>query len=230
MGRPSHPRRLGLHPRAMFRRPRSASKGNMGPSDNHGHIEATPISASVSALVTQLHTELLTLATRNEELRGRIRNLRRVMRRLQEMAGTTEFECACGAPHPWPADHAIASPSAGHRESGSGRKSNRASVSLQRACRIALMETASAASVDEIYARIVRRGSFSFVSPKSASPALTRVLWVMARDGEVRAFKSGQCCRWQRTASTEISFPSAQGPTIGINPLFSGINPAILGL
>ena len=75
------------------------------------------------------------------------------------------------------------------------------------------METETAISLEEIYARIVRRGSFSFVSLRRASPALVRVLSAMAEEGEVRLLKNGPRWRWERIALVdEIQIPSA-GPS-----------------
>lgn len=62
------------------------------------------------------------------------------------------------------------------------------------------MEAETAASLEEIYSRIVRRGSFSFVNIEGASPVLVRVLCHMVQDGEVRLLKSGPRSRWERIA------------------------------
>lgn len=229
----SHPWRLGLHPCAMSRRFLNTSKlKDMASSDDHlGCTRAAAISGSACALVTQLQRELHSLVTRNEELGRRIRSIRWVMRGLQEMASTPAVDYLCATPHPASANRTIAAWSSRHRSSGSPRKSNQASVSLQRACRIALMETETAASLDEIYARIVRRGSFSFLNIEGAIPALVRVLRVMTEDGEVRAFKSGPCWRWERIALVkEISCPSVESQRIGTSRQFSGTNASPLGL
>ena len=75
------------------------------------------------------------------------------------------------------------------------------------------METETAISLEEIYARIVRRGSFSFVSLRRASPALVRVLSAMAEEGEVRLLKNGPRWRWERIALVdEIQVPSVRPP------------------
>ena len=53
---------------------------------------------------------------------------------------------------------------------------------LTRACRIALMESREVASLEEIYARIVRRASFSFEGIKSPLEAIAGVLELLAED------------------------------------------------
>ena len=62
------------------------------------------------------------------------------------------------------------------------------------------MEAEGAASLEEIYERIGRRGSFSVGDLNSASQALPRVLHVMAEDGEVRLLESDSGHRWERIA------------------------------
>jgi hypothetical protein len=174
---------------------------DMGSSGNHrGHIKVAAISGSVSGLVTQLQTELHSLVTHNKELRRRSRSIHRLMRSLQEMASTPAFDSLCATPHPSPADRTIAGWSNRRRASSPRRRSKQVSVSLRRACRIALMEAETAASLEEIYSRIVRRGSFSFVNIEGASPVLVRELCLMAQDGEVRLLKYGPCSRWERIA------------------------------
>lgn len=75
-------------------------------------------------------------------------------------------------------------------QSGMPRKTKRVNAHLQRACRIALLEAERPVSLEEIFARIVRRGSFSFVNPERANPVLLRVLNAMAECGEVELLVS----------------------------------------
>lgn len=189
----------------------------------HGHIGVAVVSGPASALVTQLQVELRSLLTRNKELRRHIRSIHAVLSGLQEMASTLAFDhlcLPCEASQPSPADRTIAGRPGRVRRSGSRRKSNHVSVSVQRACRIALMESETAASLEDLYARIVRRGSFSFVNARSANPVLVRVLCAMARDGEVRLLKNGPCWRWERTSGAEIG---TSGPFSGTNAMISGL-------
>jgi hypothetical protein len=50
---------------------------------------------------------------------------------------------------------------------------------LHRACRIALLEAGGKATPEEIYLRILRRGSFSFRYRESPVAAIARVLGMM---------------------------------------------------
>jgi hypothetical protein len=160
---------------------------DMGSSNLHrGLLKVATISGSVSALVEQMQTELHSLVTRQEDLRRRIWSIHRALRGLQTMASRPS------------ADRTIARRSGRRQPSGSRYKSSQLSVSLRRACRIALMEADTAVSLEEIYARIMRRGSFSFVNLYRASPALVRVLAAMAEDGEVRLLEAGPSWRWER--------------------------------
>jgi len=73
---------------------------------------------------------------------------------------------------------------------------------LSRACRIALMEAGGAASLAEIRARIVRRGSFSFADSALANTAMLRTLHAMSDAGEIRRLEEGPPSRWQRISPT----------------------------
>jgi hypothetical protein len=66
-----------------------------------------------------------------------------------------------------------------------GRKLPRPSrAELERACRIALMETEQPVSVEAIYDRIVRRGSFVFLSHKRPFRAIGLAMATLVRRGE----------------------------------------------
>ena len=183
------------------------------PDHHRGPAEINAVSGPVSALVAQMQVELRSLVTRNDELRRRIHSIRRVVRGLEGMVSGSVFDYRCTTSQASLADHLIAGRSRLHRASGSGRRSNQADVSLLRACRIALMETETATSLEEIYARIVRRGSFSFVSLRRASPALVRVLSAMAEEGEVRLLKNGPRWRWERIALVDEIQVHSVGPS-----------------
>jgi hypothetical protein len=178
-------------------------------ANQRGDVEVPAPSDSVCALVAQMQTELHSLMTRREELVARIRNLHQVMRGLRVIASRPAFDylrveplasspVLQTAPAPAPDDHTIASLSVRRLQSSGQCKSSRVSLSLQRACRIALMEAGTAASAEEIYARIVRRGSFSLANMECATRALVQVLNDMAEEGEVRLLKCGACPRWER--------------------------------
>ena len=173
----------------------------MGALCNHrGHIEAAATSDSAAALVDQMQMELRNLMSRREGLARRIRNLRQVIRGLDEISSAPAFNYQCAGP-PSPAAQnsvTVSFPCGGtmigepgrHLQSGTQRKTKGVNAHLQRACRIALLEAEKPVSLEEIFARIVRRGSFSFVNPERANPVLLRVLNAMAECGEVQLLVS----------------------------------------
>jgi hypothetical protein len=71
-------------------------------------------------------------------------------------------------------------------------------VELERACRIALMETEGPASVEIIYERIVRRGSLMFLSYKRPFRAITLAMGALVKLGQASLQKTGRQRRWQR--------------------------------
>lgn len=182
----------------------------MGFLGNHpGYTEAAATLDSVAALVGQMQTELRGLMSRRADLVRRGRNLRRLMRGLREISSAPFTPLAVEPPSP--AGHKSATPSfplnrtaieeSGRRlPSGVQHRTEHVNVQLQRACRIALLEAENPMSLEEIFTRIVRRGSFSFVNPECANPLLLQVLNAMAEDGEVNLLESAPCWRWQRVA------------------------------
>jgi hypothetical protein len=171
-------------------------------ADHRGRTADT-VSESASALVTQMQAELHSLVTQHNGLTQRIRSIYRVMQALQELTTASAFDHVRVIPQPASADRAIARRSNRYGQSALRSKSGAVSISLQRACRIALMETETAVSMEEIYARIVRRGSFSFADTDLARVKLFRVLAVMAEDGEVRLLDNGPDWRWERKVPLE---------------------------
>jgi hypothetical protein len=169
----------------------------MRSNQHQGSPNVSANNGGVPALVIHLQTELHTLMTHNNEIRRRIHDIRRVVRGLQQIATSPPLDHLPATPHSSCAaqvEYHLPRPDA----SASTRPPKRAITSLQRACRIALMETEAAASLDEIYARILQRGSFPFVRQERAKSILLRVLRVMAQDGEVRLLRGAPCCRWER--------------------------------
>src|SRR5580704_718564 len=78
---------------------------------------------------------------------------------------------------------------------------------LRRACRIALLETGGAASLEEIHARIVRRGSLAFVEPDSCYSAIFQTLYRMAAGGEIRRIEDHPQPVWERITLVEEVAP-----------------------
>jgi len=161
------------------------------PGNYRGQMEAAATSDSAAALVGQMQTQLRDLASRREDLVRRIRNLHQVMRGLREISSAPIFTHPCEEPP---------STAGRHLQSSMQRKTDTVNVHLQRACRIALLEAERPVSLEEICARIVRRGSFSFVDPECANPVLLQVLNAMAQCGEVHLLESAPCWRWERVA------------------------------
>jgi hypothetical protein len=168
----------------------------MSMSNNHvGQVEAAATSPSASAVVLLMQAELNNLVARRQELTQRIRTVHRVVRGLREIGR----ERATNSPYARRPAHDVRLPRDDWgRPSGARDRSDEVNCELQRACRIALMEAEAAASLEEIYERIVRRGSFSFNGIGSPGPALERMLNAMAETGEIRSLGSGETGRWQR--------------------------------
>jgi hypothetical protein len=161
----------------------------MGTSSDHlGEVRYDDISSSVPGLVNQLQTEIHSLSTRNKEIRRRIQNIRNVVRRMYAL----------------PALRTIAGDSDHHCEPRSQRTPRRANNRLLRACRIALLEAPTPSSLEEIYDRIVRRGSFSFPNQLRDRPTLLRALRVMAEAREVRLLDKNLPVRWERVTAPEF--------------------------
>jgi hypothetical protein len=71
-------------------------------------------------------------------------------------------------------------------------------VKLERACRIALMETEGPAAVEMIYDRILRRGSLMFWGYKRPFRAIALAMGALVKMGEASLLKTERQRRWQR--------------------------------
>jgi hypothetical protein len=85
---------------------------------------------------------------------------------------------------------------------------------LARACRIALIETNEPASVETIYDRIQRRGSFSFAGYKHPFRAIVLAMSAMVKQGDASLVNEGGRRRWcwatdQTPFEQRVSFASA---------------------
>jgi hypothetical protein len=68
---------------------------------------------------------------------------------------------------------------------------------LARACRIAFLELGGSATPDELYAAILRRGSFSFPAIENKpTVSISHVLVSMAQSGEAVSSNEGSQSRW----------------------------------
>jgi len=170
------------------------------------HSETAETSRSVSAVLAQMQTELRDLLTRREDLARRIRNLHQLTRGLHELAKAPVCNQIYAAPSPTPKNGSAPCACSRIIPEGSGQqapssalcKTNRMNLGLRRACRIALLEGEGPVSLEELYARILRRGSFSFVNLKTASPLLLRGLQALAEGGEAQLLENAPGLRWQR--------------------------------
>jgi hypothetical protein len=165
-------------------------------------IAASGEHASICEVVKLVDTELHDLLARREELTSRIQNLHQVIHGLREVVRLPGF-----------VDPDLVTPESTHdceknARVDRGKSSEKRYVlglhhlRLARACRIALMEVEGAASLEEIYSRIVRRDSFSLASFELAAPTLRRVLnaMTMTSDPDIRSVNDGLHQRWERVA------------------------------
>jgi hypothetical protein len=162
------------------------------------------IESAVSETMRQMSASALDLLARRAEINGRIRRLQQVMRGLRDLAVRSAFN-----EHDPRSVDLLASETPEQRIGALGGVidlsppggSTNTMAGLTRACRIALMEAAAFASLEEIHARIVRRGSFSFADSESPHEAIGRALNAMADLGELRRLEKGNHRLWQRIAS-----------------------------
>jgi hypothetical protein len=172
---------------------------------------------AVSETVKRVNAKVLALLTRRAEINRRIRCLHRVVRGLRDLALNaasdpgrgypTAAASAAGTPNP---RQGTEDPSAcdasllleNNRErirSHSLRRPQPQLAGLSRACRIALMEAGALSSLEEIRARIDRRGSFMFRDCTGADSETLAALSVMRDEGEIRSIRSdGTHVLWQR--------------------------------
>jgi hypothetical protein len=73
-----------------------------------------------------------------------------------------------------------------------------ARAELERACRIALLETEGPVSVEVIHERIVRRGSVMFFGYKRPFRAISRAMCALVRQGEANLLGTGSQRQWHR--------------------------------
>jgi hypothetical protein len=161
----------------------------------HNDVGHASVRSSISEVVKVAQTELRQLLARREEVTWRIRNLRQVVDGLKTFADQP----------------ASARNTAGHLASRPcsllRSNPNQPRLSLLRACRIALMEGEGTASGLEIYSRIARRGSLSFVNSELAVSSIVGMLNAMTDDGEVGCFEDYPGRRWYRILGEEALRP-----------------------
>jgi hypothetical protein len=167
---------------------------------------------SVSAVVELVQAELDSLLARKDQIRERIQILHQVIYGLQEIGRLDSDDLRSESPtpssrrrtnHPTSSGIAVDEHATGELRSCVRSNTKYAHPALRRACRIALLEGQAAASVKEIYSRIVRRGSFRFDSLRLAHPLVAWALNIMTEEGEIRCFKNVTPWRWQRIIRPE---------------------------
>jgi len=86
------------------------------------------------------------------------------------------------------------------KRSQSREKPKHRLANLERACRIALLETDQPTSVEGIYDRITKRGSFVFVSYERAFRAIALAMARLVRRGEaILLFQRGETRAFKRS-------------------------------
>jgi hypothetical protein len=167
-----------------------------------GNYSQPSTQASASEVLKVVVLELHELQTQYKEVNSRIRNLRIAVDALRELGDKT-LPGPAGKTEPSSSrlPKTSAEPvgeSTIRTRSRSGILRGKPNPDLQRACRIALMETANAVTVDEIYARILRRKSFSFLDRASAIYAISEELHAMLHQGELRRIDDSCNTTWLR--------------------------------
>jgi hypothetical protein len=152
--------------------------------NDHKYVAAAPIQSSICEVVKLAQTELQDLLTRREEITRRIPSIHQVVGGLEAVPSQPAL------------DRSITKGFAVGSHTYTRDSSTQPYLNLRRACRIALMEAEGTASPKEIYCRIVRRGSFSFVNPESSIPEIVRALIAMTHSGEARCLEDTQGFRW----------------------------------
>jgi hypothetical protein len=167
--------------------------------------------SAVSETMKRMNATALDLLSRRVEVNRRIRCLQQVMRGLRDLAIKSAFnehdgpsiDAGYARRRPFAGTTALRHTSRSTPDCRLPNSSTNVVPGLSRACRIALMESGTA-SLEEIRARILRRGSFSFADFRLANEAITRTLNVMTDDGEICRLEIGSQWVWQRIAMAEV--------------------------
>jgi hypothetical protein len=174
----------------------------MGSADYSGCVPEN----ALSELLKIASAELRDLHAHYDTITRRIRTLRAAVDALRKLESRS---LATESPVPEPSP----SRQSGERFAATGLQpqsadtppvasgadvARRRNLDLRRACRIALLETAGAASCQEVHRRIVRRGSFCFPNADTATSLIMEELNALAELGEVRRCGSRDGQSWQR--------------------------------
>lgn len=168
---------------------------------------------SVIETMKRVSDEALGLIDRRSEINRRIRELHQLLHGLSDLSANAErFAGAAANIKSRPRKHLTDSlPHEGspceciafEHSSLHSRTPKHALARLRRACRIALLEAGGAASLDEIRAFIVRRGSFAFLESGSSHSAILHTLHRMRASGEIRHLENYPQPVWERIMPVE---------------------------
>jgi hypothetical protein len=164
----------------------SARSSSFGPNDLAGASVET-----VHEIVQRAASKLSALQARRTHLRKRIQALLHISRTLANEAVTSRPTESKGSPSGM--NRSDRAPL--ERNASVPRRSG--SSALRRACRIALMETDHAESVEQILERIRKRNSVSLRDANEPSAAIVSELNRMLVDGEASRYLEHGMERWQ---------------------------------
>jgi hypothetical protein len=147
-------------------------------------------------LVVHEHREL---RAQYKEVSSRIRNLRIAVRTLRNLGGRSAGS-AQRQEHVDVAENAEphSDETRFEGEVSQDLTNGSQSMALRRAIRIAVFETSGVVSNEEVYARILRRGSFDFPSQDFAARSIAEELKAMADQGELLRQDTATRSGWQR--------------------------------
>jgi hypothetical protein len=160
---------------------------------------------SVIETVKRVSDEALGLLDRRSEINRRIRELHQLLHGLNDLSASAPRFANANNRSPRREQLTDERPHNGSRREGvafspacrNSRTPKHPHVRLRRACRIALLEAGGAASLEEIRALIVRRGSFAWLEPDSSCSAILHTLQQLRASGEIRCVKSNPQPVWE---------------------------------
>lgn len=157
----------------------------------------TPPSEGLHHTVSFIQTELRALNVRKEQLSERITTIKQIVIGLSQVFGSEVLN-----------KQLLGVQFCETRVRHRGRHKRRKNPALSRACRIALLEHAEFMSENEVYSRIVRRGSFTFANTHLPAGAVVYELNLLCEHKQARFIEIGNERRWQRITPTNESEPS----------------------
>ncbi len=153
--------------------------------------------------VSAANTEVHTLSARCVELSREIARMRQLVDRLARSTEPSQLRERSYGEH-WLIERSSSPDHRRRRVAGSNfpfiasaGNTHPVRSELARACRIALMETIEPASVEAIYDRIKRRGSFTFARYKRPVRSIALAMSAMVRSGEVSVSNDAGRRRWR---------------------------------